>query len=66
MSKAAVELPQTRTDRILAAITLELDRYRDDLDSDEHLRAVNFAIKVYPRTGEVRTVILTRETERSS
>lgn len=62
-------VPETVTERIMLAARRELDRYRDDLDTDESLAGVTIEVKMNTKSKHprfVRTVIVHRTSESHS
>lgn len=72
MSSLADLRSDTATDRVVRAVVSALEAYREELDDDEFLSAVNLQVRLYhpaddPRrgltTGDVRNVVVQRQSE---
>jgi hypothetical protein len=53
----------SRTDLILQAIHMEMERHRAEIDADDALRDVNVSVKLNQKTGLPRATIVRRESE---
>ncbi len=62
-SEAARLQAAGRTDILGAAILRELDRHRQEIDSDDDLRTLSVTCRINRATGEPRVVIVSRESE---